>query len=73
MSRYTKKHHEKKRKTSRSRKSRGGGMVQSMTMLYYRKYIDVLESRLVNQCNDYDWVQEQRANHYFSKKDRSAY
>lgn len=73
MYRSTKKHREKKRKPTSSRKSRGGGMVQSMTMLYYRKYIDVLESRLVNQCNDYDWVQNQRAKHYFSKKDQSAY
>jgi hypothetical protein len=73
MSRYTKKHHEKKRKSNISRKSRGGGMAQSMTMLYYKKYINVLESRLVTQCNDYDWVQEQRANYYFSKKDRSNY
>jgi len=68
MSRYT-----KKRKTTLSRKSRGGGMIQAGTMLYYKKYITVLESRLVNQCNDYDWVQEQRGNHYFSKKDISNY
>jgi len=48
-------------------------MIQAGTMLYYKKYITVLESRLVNQCNDYDWVQEQRGNHYFSKKDISNY
>lgn len=73
MFRHTKKHREKKRKTTSSRKSRGGRMIQSMTMLYYRNYIDVLEKRLVDKCNDYDWVQEQRGKYYFSKKDKSAY
>lgn len=73
MSRYTKKHHQTKRKTKLSRKSRGGGIVQSGTMMYYKNYINVLESRLVNQCNDYDWVQEQRGKHFFSKKDKSKY
>jgi len=48
-------------------------MVQSATMLYLRNYIDVLEKRLVTQYNDYDWVQKQRVNYYFSKKDKSKY
>jgi|AntAceMinimDraft_13_1070369.scaffolds.fasta_scaffold25930_2 hypothetical protein len=73
MYRYTKKHHEKKSKSKMSRKFRGGRLIQSMTMLYYKKYIDVLESRLVNQCNDYDWVQEKRKKYYFSEKDKSTY
>ena len=71
MSRYTKKHHGKKHKTRKNkttRKYRGGGLIQSGTMLYYRNFINVLEDRLVKHCDDYDWVQDQRVKYYFSKK-----
>jgi hypothetical protein len=54
-------------------KSKGGTLIQAATMRYYKKYISVLESRLVNKCKDYDWVQKERANHYFHKKDRNEY
>jgi|TARA_B110000093_G_scaffold139651_1_gene150014 hypothetical protein len=73
MSRYTKKYHEKKRKNNISRKSRGGGMFQSAAMWHVRNYVDVLEKRLVTQYNDYDWVQKQRVDYYFLKKDKSKY
>ena len=73
MPRYTKKHYEKKRKNTITRKSRGGGIFQSATMMYYKNYTNVLERRLVKQYNDYDWVQTQRGKYYFSKKDISEY
>ena len=54
-------------------KSKGGTLIQAATMGYYKRYISVLESRLVNKCKDYDWIQKERANHYFHKKERNEY
>ena len=48
-------------------------MFQSAAMWHVRNYVDVLEKRLVTQYNDYDWVQKQRVDYYFLKKDKSKY
>lgn len=55
------------------RKLRGGSLIQSATMSFLKKYINVLETRLVNKCHDYDWVQKERYNHYMHKKERKEY
>ena len=78
MSRTKRKHSNRSKSKSGSkrrtmRKLRGGSLIQSATMSFLKKYINVLETRLVNKCHDYDWVQKERYNHYMHKKERKEY
>ncbi len=65
----------RRRGRSRTRKTRrgGGGIFGNIVTLRNIGYIDKLEKRLVNKCNDYDWVQEQRTASWRLKKDEKDY
>jgi hypothetical protein len=54
-------------------RKRGGGILGSIVGLRNIKYINILEKRLVNKCNDYDWVQEQRVGSMRMKRSRKDY
>ena len=66
---------EKKRRVNRrTRKGKhGGGLLDSIVGLRNIKYINLLENRLVNKCNDYEWVQQQRVSSMRMKRDRKDY
>ena len=68
------KRHSKGRKpNTRKTRRRGGGLFSSAVTLRNIGYIDLLEKRLVNNCNDYDWVQEQRKGSWRLTRDKSSY
>jgi len=69
----SKKTRQRRRSRSRKTRRRGGGLLSSVVTLRNIGYIDKLEKRLVNKCNDYDWVQEQRKGSLRLKKDKNAY
>lgn len=54
-------------------RKRGGGLLGSIVGLRNIKYINILEKRLVDKCNDYDWVQEQRVGSMRMKRSRKDY
>jgi len=69
----SKKTRQRRRSRSRKTRRRGGGLFGNIVTIRNIRYIDTLEKRLVNKCNDYDWVQEQRKGSLRLKKDKNAY
>lgn len=67
------KHSKGRKPTTRKTRRRGGGIFGSIVTLRNINYIDLLEKRLVNKCNDYDWVQEQRKGSLRLTRDKSSY
>ena len=61
------------RRRSRKTRRRGGGIFSNIVTVRNIHYIELLEKRLVNKCNDYDWVQQQRASSLRLKKDKKDY
>lgn len=61
------------KKASTRRKRRGGGLLESVVGLRNVKYINILEKRLVNNCNDYEWVQQQRESTMRLRRDKKDY
>tara|TARA_B100000900_G_C20370123_1_gene630036 strand:+ start:181 stop:441 length:261 start_codon:yes stop_codon:yes gene_type:complete len=63
----------KKTKAATRRKNRGGGLLESVVGLRNVKYINLLEKRLVNNCDDYEWVQEQRVSSMRMRREKKDY
>ena len=61
------------RRSARKTRRRGGGIFGNIVTIRNIRYIELLEKRLVNKCNDYDWVQEQRTSSLRLKKDKKDY
>ena len=70
----------KKKGGLRKTKKRGGGLLSLFgnisrvgVGLRNASYKDTLENRLVNQYNDYDWVQKRRYKNTLPRKEKSEY
>ena len=62
-----------RRRRPKKTRRRGGGILDNIVTIRNVHYIDMLEKRLVNKCNDYDWVQQQRRASLRLTRDKSSY
>jgi len=69
MVKRTKKHRKHLRKT----KKKGGGILYAPVAVRNVQYIKTLENRLVNKCNDYEWVQARRKKNWLLTHPKSYY
>ena len=67
------KRHSRKEKYNKSTRKRGGGLFATAQCARNVRYIYILEKRLVNKCNDYDWVQDQRKQWMYFQKEKKDY